>query len=415
MKAELSDHYIHTLPCGMRIICAAGPTEVVYCGLAIDAGTRDELDSESGMAHFTEHLSFKGTRRRKAWHIINRMESVGGDLNAFTGKEETVYYCTCLKQHLPRAIDVLADIALNSTYPQHEMDKEVEVVASEIESYNDSPGELIYDEFENLIFHGHPLGRNILGNAERLRQFVTDDIVQFARRLYTPGNMVLFVYGQADPKQVVRLAEKALRSLVPEDCPPVLPQTRTPLPDFRPQTVEKQMDTHQAHVMMGRRAYGASHKNHLAMFVLNHILGGPGMNSRLSQSLREKNGLVYTVESTLTTYTDTGVWAVYFGCDPKKVERCRKLVFKELSKLAQAPLSATALSAVKKQIKGQIGISYDNFENVAIGMGKRYLHYGKTLTRQELDNRIDALTAQDLWLTAREMFVPEEMTVLIYR
>jgi predicted Zn-dependent peptidase len=343
------------------------------------------------------------------------MESVGGDLNAFTGKEETVYYCTCLKQHLSRAIDILVDIVLNSTYPQHEMDKEVEVVASEIESYNDSPGELIYDEFENLIFNGHPLGRSILGNAERLREYTTEDIVQYVRRQYVPANMVLFVYGQAAPKQVVRLAEKALRNLPADNAAPVLPLERTALPEYQAQTETKQMDTHQAHVMMGRRAYGASHRNHLAMFVLNHILGGPGMNSRLSQSLREKNGLVYTVESTLTTYTDTGVWAVYFGCDPNKVERCRKLVLKELARLAQAPLSPSALLAVKKQIKGQIGISYDNFENVAIGMGKRFLHYNKVQTREEISTRIDALTAEDLWQTAREMFVPEELTMLIYK
>jgi predicted Zn-dependent peptidase len=227
--------------------------------------------------------------------------------------------------------------------------------------------------------------------------------------------MVLFVYGQADPKQVVRLAEKALRNLPADNAVPVLPLERTVLPEYQTQTETKQMDTHQAHVMMGRRAYGASHRNHLAMFVLNHILGGPGMNSRLSQSLREKNGLVYTVESTLTTYTDTGVWAVYFGCDPNKVERCRKLVLKELARLAQAPLSPSALLAVKKQIKGQIGISYDNFENVAIGMGKRFLHYNKVQTREEINTRIDALTAEDLWQTAREMFVPEELTMLIYK
>ena len=192
----------------MRIICAAGPTEVVYCGLAVDAGTRDELDSESGMAHFTEHLSFKGTRRRKAWHIINRMESVGGDLNAFTGKEETVYYCTCLKQHLPRAIDVLADIALNSTYPQHEMDKEVEVVIDEIESYNDSPSELIYDDFEAMLFQGHPLGRSILGNAERLRAYKTEDVQSYTSRLYVPSNAVLFVYGNVSEKEIMKQIRK---------------------------------------------------------------------------------------------------------------------------------------------------------------------------------------------------------------
>lgn len=412
MKTAYTDHFTHTLPCGLRIVCAPSPTEVVYCGLAIDAGTRDEQEAESGMAHFTEHMSFKGTARRKAWHIINRMESVGGDLNAFTGKEETVYYCTCLKPHLSRAIDVLADIVFHSTYPQHEMDKEVEVVASEIESYNDSPSELIYDDFEALLFQGHPLGRNILGDAELLRQTTTADMQRYVRRMYTPDRMVLFIYGRVEPKQVIRLVEKALSGLTPAE-EKAAPE-RTVLPSYQAQTVEKQMDTHQAHVMMGRRTYGGSDKNHLAMFVLNHLLGGPGMNSRLCQSLREKRGLVYTVESSLTTYTDTGVWAVYFGCEPRQAERCRKLVLRELERLTAAPLSPTALAAVKKQIKGQIGLSYDNFENVAIGMGKRFLHYNRIQTREALCRRIDALTAEDLWHTAQEMFRPEELTVLTY-
>ena len=415
VKTKYTDHYTHTLPCGLRIICVPGATDVAYCGIAIDAGTRDELDTESGMAHFAEHLSFKGTKRRKSWHIINRMESVGGDLNAFTGKEETVYYCTCLKSHLPRAIDVLADIVLNSTYPQSEMDKEVEVVAGEIESYNDSPSELIYDEFENLLFKGHPLGRSILGKADRLRQYTTDDVLHYARRLYTPKNMVLFVHGKVDPSRVIRLAEKAFAGYSSDNTTEDTAEKRTPLPLFLPQTVEMDMDTHQAHVMMGRRTYGATHPRHTAMFVLNHILGGPGMNSRLCQSLREKNGLVYTVESTLTTYTDTGVWAIYFGCEPSKVQRCRKLVLKELERLTAAPLTPTALAAVKKQIKGQVGISYDNFENVAIGMAKRFLHYNKTLTPKQLCARIDALTAEELWQTACEMFDPQQLTQLIFR
>lgn len=396
----------------MRVIIAPSPTEVIYCGLAVDAGTRDEMPSESGMAHFTEHMSFKGTARRKSWHITNRMEAVGGDLNAFTGKEETVYYCTCLRPHLARAVDVLVDIVMNSTYPQHEMEREVEVVASEIESYNDSPGELIYDEFENLLFAGHPLGRNILGDADQLRQKTTADMLAFVRRTYTPDRMVFFLYGKVEPAHVIRLLEKAMAAVQCTDALPKL--ARNPLPPYAAQHVTREMDTHQAHVMMGCRAYGGTHDRQPALFMLSHLLGGPGMNSRLNLALREKRGLVYTVESTLTTYTDTGVWAVYFGCEPQKAERCKKIVLKEISRLAEAPLTPATLAALKKQLKGMIGISCDNFENVAIGMGKRYLHYAQAVSSEELAARIERVTADDLWQTAKDIFRPENISVLTY-
>ncbi|MBR6141726.1 MAG: insulinase family protein, partial [Bacteroidaceae bacterium] len=193
----------------MRIICAPGQTDVVYMGIAVDAGTRHELPSESGMAHLTEHMSFKGTGRRSARQVISCMESVGGELNAFTGKEETVYYCTCLGQHVPRAIDLLLDITLNSTYPQEEMNREAEVVVDEIESYQDQPSELIYDEFESLMFPGHPLGRNILGDAETLRTFRTADMHAFTRRLYHPERMVLYVLGNMEPEKVIKQVERA--------------------------------------------------------------------------------------------------------------------------------------------------------------------------------------------------------------
>ena len=203
-------HHTETLSCGIRLICAPSSSDVAYCGIAIDAGTRDEMEMEGGLAHFCEHLTFKGTHRRRSWHILNRMETVGGDLNAYTGKEETIYYSAFLKEHFSRAVDLLTDIVLGSTYPQTEMNKEVEVVIDEIESYNDSPSELIFDEFENLIFSGHPIGRNILGEAERLREFRTEDVQRFADRLYTLHNMVFFVYGKITPKIVRRELEKAL-------------------------------------------------------------------------------------------------------------------------------------------------------------------------------------------------------------
>lgn len=400
-----------TLNNGLRVVYAPSPTNTVYLGLALDAGTRDEKDGESGMAHFAEHLSFKGTDRRTSRQIITYMESVGGDLNAFTGKEETVYYCTCQKEHFSRAMDLLFDVAFHSKYPQEEMDKEVEVVIDEIESYNDSPSELIYDDFEAMLFQGHPLGRSILGNAERLRAYKTEDVQSYARRLYVPSNAVLFVYGNVSEKEILRripddvLSEAGQRIVTDE----------TILRPYAPQSKVIEKDTHQAHIMMGARAFGGTDPKHLALFLANNILGGPGLSSRLNLALREKRGLVYTVESTLTTYTDTGVWAIYFGCDHHDAEKCKRIVKRELQRLCDAPLSEKALNAAKRQIIGQIALSYDNFESVAIGMGKRMLHYGRTQTKEQFIARIQALTAEQVWDAAKEIFNPENLTILEYR
>ena len=400
-----------TLDNGLRVVYAPSPTNTVYLGLALDAGTRDEKDRESGMAHFAEHLSFKGTDRRTSRQIITYMESVGGDLNAFTGKEETVYYCTCQKEHFSRAMDLLFDVVFHSKYPQEEMDKEVEVVIDEIESYNDSPSELIYDDFEAMLFQGHPLGRSILGNAERLRAYKTEDVQSYARRLYVPSNAVLFVYGNVSEKEILRripddvLSEAGQRIVTDE----------TILRPYAPQSKVIEKDTHQAHIMMGARAFGGTHPKHLALFLANNILGGPGLSSRLNLALREKRGLVYTVESTLTTYTDTGVWAIYFGCDHHDAEKCKRIVKRELQRLCDTPLSEKALNAAKRQIIGQIALSYDNFESVAIGMGKRMLHYGRTQTKEQFIARIQALTAEQVWDAAREVFNPENLTILEYR
>ena len=400
---------------GLRIVACPSVTDVVYCGIAVDAGTRDELPGEEGMAHFTEHLSFKGTTHRRAWHILNHMESVGGDLNAFTGKEETVYYSTCLRPHFARAVDLLFDVVFNSTYPQHEMDKEVEVVIDEIESYNDSPADLIYDDFENLIFQGHALGHNILGRAEELRRMTSQDVRNFVERLYLPTRMVLYVYGNVPMTTIVREAVKALRKARErESGAETLSVVRQAPTLYTPRHVEVEKAAHQAHVMMGVRTFAATDPRHLHLYVLNNMLGGPGMNSRLNLSLRERNGLVYNVESASVGYTDTGVWTVYFGCDPHDVVRCKKLVMRELARLTERPLSASVLEAAKRQIMGQAGISYDSFENVAINMGKRFLHYNTTQTYEALCQRVQALTSEELFHTAREVFVPENISTMMF-
>lgn len=296
----------YTLPNGLRIIHEPTLSKVAYCGFAIDAGTRDEAENEQGMAHFVEHLIFKGTEKRKAWHILNRMENVGGDLNAYTNKEETVVYSAFLTEHLERALELLGDIVFHSTFPQHEIEKETEVIIDEIQSYEDTPSELIFDDFEDMIFRNHPLGRNILGKPELLRSFHTEDVLSFTRRYYQPGNMVFFVQGQYDFKKIIRLAEKYL-----SDIPAMeVNNHRVPPPLYVPEHLTIAKDTHQAHVMIGSRGYNAYDDKRTALYLLNNVLGGPGMNSKLNVSLRERRGLVYNVESNLTSYTDTGAFCI---------------------------------------------------------------------------------------------------------
>lgn len=403
-------YHTHTLSNGLRIIHAQNQSAVAYCGYAIDAGTRDEEENEQGMAHFVEHLIFKGTQKRHSWHILNRMEHVGGDLNAYTNKEETVVYSAFLVEHFPRAVELLTDIVFHSTYPQAEIDKEVEVIIDEIQSYEDTPSELIFDDFEELVFPNHPLGRNILGKPELLRQFKSEDALRFTNRFYRPDNMVFFVQGNVDFKRVVRLLEKAV-----SDIPATITERNRIKPElYIPQTKTIHRDTHQAHVMIGCRSYDTHDKKRTALYLLNNILGGPGMNSRLNVALRERSGLVYNVEANLTSYTDTGLFCVYFGTDQEDVNRCIRLVHKELKRLREKPLSSTQLTTAQKQIIGQIGVAADNFENNALNMAKTYLHYNKYEEPQEVYKRIQSLTPQDLWEVANEMFCEENLSTLIY-
>ena len=401
-----------TLSNGLRIIHQPSDSNVVYCGYELNVGTRNEEPGYEGMAHFCEHVSFKGTKRRKSWHISNALESVGGDLNAYTNKEDTVYYAAVLKEHTARAIDLLTDIVFYSTYPQAEIDKEVEVICDEIESYNDSPAELIYDEFENLLFANHALGHNILGTAERVRSFKTADAQRFTQRYYRPENSIFFLYGDVDFKRVVRLLERATSDFSPSK-PIIEPALNQPLPPNMPDFIEKNHGTHQAHVMVGTRGYDIHDKRRMSLYLLNNLLGGPGMNARLNLSLRERHGLVYTVESSMVSYCDTGVWAIYFGCDPKDVGRCLKLVHKELDRVIQKPLSDTQLRAVKKQIKGQIGVACDNRESFALDFGKSYLHYGWERDLNSLFRHIDEVTAESMQQVAAELMQQERLTTLV--
>ena len=458
---------------GLRIIHLPSDSQVVYCGYQINAGTRNEEPGEEGLAHFCEHVTFKGTERRKAWHILNCLESVGGDLNAYTNKEGTVYYSAILKEHIARAVDLLSDIVFHSVYPQAEIDKEVEVICDEIESYNDSPAELIYDEFENILFKGSPLGHNILGTAEQVRAFKTEDALRFTRKLYRPDNAIFFAYGDIDFKKLVKLIGRAVADdesdkLAEEDCHADFaddadfsgdtrfsgvrdseitqisqaPQMTQISGDENPITTEKsvssvksvgpkkypfvgkeiagqtivmQKNTHQAHVMIGTRAYDVNDDRRMPLYLLNNMLGGPGMNAKLNLALREHNGLVYTVESTMVAYGDTGIWSIYFGCDEHDVKRCLRLVRKELDKFMQKPLSDAQLKAAKKQIKGQIGVACDNRENFALDFGKSFLHYGWEKNVDRLYEQVDEITAAQIQAVAQELFDKDRLTTLIFK
>lgn len=447
----------YTLDNGLRIIHLPSDSKVVYCGYQINAGTRNEEPGEEGLAHFCEHVTFKGTERRKAWHILNCLESVGGDLNAYTNKEGTVYYSAILKEHIARAVDLLTDIVFHSVYPQAEIDKEVEVICDEIESYNDSPAELIYDEFENIIFKGSPLGHNILGTAEQVRSFKTEDALRFTRKLYRPDNAIFFAYGDIDFKKLVKLIRKALADddsgklaenaansvgkLAEEKLPQIsqitqisgdensitteksVSSVKSVGPENYPsvgkeiagQTIVMQKNTHQAHVMIGTRAYDVNDSRRMPLYLLNNMLGGPGMNAKLNLALREHNGLVYTVESTMVAYGDTGIWSIYFGCDEHDVKRCLRLVRKELDKFMQKPLSEAQLKAAKKQIKGQVGVACDNRENFALDFGKSFLHYGWEKNVDRLYKQVDEITAEQIQTVAQELFDKDRLTTLIFR
>ena len=409
----MTKYNITTLNNGLRIIHLPSTSPVVYCGIGINAGSRHEVAGEEGVAHFCEHVTFKGTKKRSALQVLNGLERLGGDLNAFTNKEDTVFYAAILKEHLRKAVDLLTDIVFNSEYPEQEIRHEVDVICDEIESYNDSPAELIYDEFENRLFAGHPLGHNILGTREQVQTYTSAHARRFTSRYYRPDNAIFFAYGDLDFTRLVKELEVrgerlevretldkqgdySLRSYL---SPQNLPLTSQP--------------HHQAHVMMGSRTFGYNDERRLPLYLLNNILGGPGMNARLNLSLREKHGLVYTVESSMASYSDTGCWTVYFGCDHHDVKRCQRLVHQELDRMMQHAMSERQLMAAKRQLKGQIAIACDNREQYALDFAKNFLHYGRERDITELLQRIDAITPAQIQDVAQSVFAPDHIDTLI--
>ena len=409
---DIMKYNIATLANGLRVIHLPNNSKIAYCGYQIKAGTRNEKPGDEGLAHFCEHVTFKGTQTHTSTAIINKLESVGGDLNAFTNKEDTVFYSAIPVEHFAKAVDVLSDIVFYSIFPQAEIDKEVEVICDEIESYNDSPAELIYDEFENLVFKGHPLGHNILGSADRVRGFATADAMRFTQQYYRPDNAIFFVYGNIDFKRLVKTLEKLTPKQQQES---LVDETQMVANGKLPELTILNHDTHQAHVMIGNRAYSATHPLRIPLYLLNNMLGGPGMNARLNVILRERRGLVYSVESSMVCYGDTGLWSVYFGCDPHDVNRCVRLVKGEFKRLMEKPLSEKTLAAAKKQIKGQLAVACDNNENFAIDFGKSFLHFGDEKDIEKLYQKIDAVTAEQIQQVAKEIFDKDSLATLVIK
>lgn len=434
----------YTLSNGLRVIARRVDSDVVYCGYSIKAGARNEEKGEEGLAHFCEHMTFKGTETLSPLKIINALDSVGGELNAYTAKEETCYYAAIMKQHFKKAVNLLTDIVFNSTYPQAEIEKECEVVCDEIESYRDSPAELIYDDFENEMFGAKAaanssadglissadgmmlgsrasLGHNVLGDKDTVRSFTTADCQRFTSRLYTPDRAVFYILGDVDVEKVIPLLEKTQSSTTccVSQSPIVSGSAEDGVSVFNAShpsgIITKTEDTHQAHVMMGTVITDQIEDWRMPLYLANNILGGPSMNSRLNISLREKRGLVYTVESLMTSYTDTLLWTTYFGCDHHDVRRCMRLVNSELQRLRKAPLSLSRLNAAKQQIKGQITLAAQNSENYAIDMAKQFLHYNKVKDYQRLFRRIDDVTPEQIHALMNEVLTEERLLTLLYK
>jgi predicted Zn-dependent peptidase len=400
----------HTLANGLNIIHLQTNSQVSYCGFAVNAGTRDENENESGLAHFIEHNLFKGTNKRKARHILNRMENVGGELNAYTAKEETVIYSIFMEKDFNRAAELLSDLIINSQFPKNELEKEKEVVIEEIQTYEDNPSELIYDDFENILFNGHQLGHNILGNKKSLKSFNPDTLKSFVNNYYTAENMIFFVISGLPTPILLRTAEKYFNQI---------PSNKTfsnrILPaNIKPQNTVKKKKTHMSHVLIGGKSYNMFDDRKYPLFLLNNILGGDGMNSRLNLSLREKHGLVYTVESNITSYTDTGVFAIYFGIDSKNREKGISLAERELSILRNKKLTEMQLAQAKKQAIGQLGVATDHKESLALAMGKSFLHFGRYETPEEIFCKIEKISSGQIIETANEIFNPENLFSLIF-
>ncbi|NVO09175.1 MAG: insulinase family protein [Bacteroidales bacterium] len=402
---------VYTLQNGIRVIHKSSNSPVAHCSITINAGTRDELKNEYGIAHFIEHVIFKGTKKRKAYHIMSRLEDVGGELNAYTTKEETVIHATFLNDDFDRAVELIADITFRSTFPEKEIKKEKEIVLDEINSYKDNPSELIFDDFEELIYDGHPFGLNILGLKKDIKRFTRTDIQKFIDRNYNTDQIVFCSIGNISFNRVQKLAERHLGWVTPNKRK----IQRARFENYIPQTKTVKKSTFQSHCIIGNIAYDLQNPKRIGMHLLNNILGGPGLNSRLNLALREKHGYAYNVESMYNPYSDTGLFCIYFGTDKDNLEKSISLVNKELNRIMTQRLGVLQLYKAKRQLMGQLAIASDSNENLMLSVAKSYMVYNTADNLEIIYSQIEALSSSDLMEIANEVLHPNKLSTLIYR
>jgi len=405
------DLLLNTLDNGIRLVHYRIPGLVAHCGLIINTGSRDETVPEHGIAHFIEHMLFKGTKKRKAYHILSRLEDVGGELNAYTTKEETAIHASFLKEDYERAIELISDISFNSVFPEKEIEKEKDVVIEEINSYLDNPSELIFDDFEELIFSNQPIGRNILGTPDSVKSFSQKSIKSFISKNYNTSQMVFCSVGNIADEKILKLFRLNFENIVTEKQTEKINRSWL----YKPASVTKKMNTYQNHCIMGNLAYDLKDNRRMGMFLLNNILGGQGLNSRLNLSLREKHGFAYNVESSYSPYNDTGIFSIYFGTDSQYLNKSIAIALIELGKLRNTKLGTIQLSKAKNQIKGYLARGYENHESLMLSLGKSLLIFNKIDSIEDLCNKIDAVTASELLETANDIFNPEKLSTLIYK
>lgn len=403
---------VHKLNNGIRVVHIPSSSIVCYCGLIINTGSRDEYEDEHGMAHFIEHTIFKGTAKRRALHILNRMDEVGGELNAYTTKEETTIHASFLVRDFERAIELITDMVFGSVFPEKELEKEKIVIADEIASYKDTPSESIFDEFEEQLFASPSLGHNILGSVESLATFDKEKIQRFMKRCYNTDQMVFSVLGDIREDKVLRMAEKYLGSIAPN----IRNFERSiGKEEFVVSHRREDKDTYQGHVLLGGEAPGIYGEEKFHMSVLNNLLGGPCMNSRLSLLLRERNGIGYNVETNYTTFSDTGLFTIYYGTDTSNIERSLRIVNRELERICEVPFTQAQMSKIIRQIKGQLLMTTVNGESQMLSVGRSALFFDMVDDVSEIVERVGVITAMDIINVANKYIKPQCLSSLIYK